>query len=91
MILMLDLKETYFSNKNFIYGAFFKTLCYKVLYESGITFFPKQFVNRAVATKLVLLFQTHLLDGLLHSSLFNSHHWLKLAQDLSDLLRRLAV
>lgn len=34
MILMLDLKETYFSNKNFIYGAF-----YKVLYESGITFF----------------------------------------------------
>lgn len=37
MILMLDLKETYFSNKNFIYGAFFKNLCYKVLYESGIT------------------------------------------------------
>lgn len=37
MILMLDLKETYFSNKNFIYGAFFKTLCYKVFYESGIT------------------------------------------------------
>lgn len=69
----------------------FSKPCVTKCFMSLELLFSKQFVNRAVATKLVLLFQTHLLDGLLHSSLFNSHHWLKLAQDLSDLLRRLAV